>query len=106
MDINANINANINLDARYKSTDDVVAREVMGKTLIVPLTSGIGNMEDEIYTLNETGRSIWERIDGKHSLKNIADDLSIEYAAPLDIITHDVLGLVVELNRRKIVCIR
>jgi len=87
-------------------SDDIVSREIEGELIIVPIASGIGDAEDELYTLNETGRSIWERIDGKHSLKNIADDLSIEYTAPLDIITRDVLGLVVELNRRKIVCIR
>ncbi len=87
-------------------SDDIVSREIEGELIIVPIASGIGDAEDELYTLNETGRSIWERIDGKHSLKNIADDLSIEYAAPLDIIIRDVLGLVMELNRRKIVCIR
>lgn len=87
-------------------SDDIVSREIEGELIIVPIASGIGDNEDELYTLNETGRSIWERIDGKRSLKNIADDLSIEYAAPLDIITRDVLGLVGELNRRKIVCIR
>ncbi|MCX6701047.1 MAG: PqqD family protein [Methanomicrobiales archaeon] len=87
-------------------SDDIVSREIEGELIIVPIASGIGDTEDELYTLNETGRSIWERIDGKRSLKNIADDLVIEYAAPLDIITRDVLGLVGELNRRKIVCIR
>jgi hypothetical protein len=87
-------------------SDDIVSREIEGELIIVPIASGIGDMEDELYTLNETGRSIWGRIDGKHSLKYIADDLAIEYSAPLDIITRDVLGLAEELVKRKILVIK
>lgn len=87
-------------------SDDIVSREIEGELIIVPIASGIGDMEDELYTLNETGRSIWERIDGKCSLRNIAADLSGEYSASPDIITRDVLGLAGELVKRKILVIK
>ena len=87
-------------------SEDIVPREIEGELIIVPIASGIGDMEDELYTLNETGRSIWERIDGKRSIRDIAADLSVEYSAPLDIITRDVLGLAGELVKRKILVIK
>lgn len=87
-------------------SDDIVSREIEGELIIVPIASGIGDMEDELYTLNETGRSIWERIDGKRSLKNIAADLAKEYAATPDRITKDVIGLSGELVKRKILVIK
>jgi hypothetical protein len=58
----------------YVPSDDVVVREIEGELIIVPLVSGIGNIEDELFTLNETGRAIWERLDGKKSLKDLAKD--------------------------------
>jgi len=87
-------------------SDDVVSREIEGELIIVPIASGIGDMEDELYTLNDTGRAIWQRLDGKRTLRDVAADLAADYAAPVDRITRDVLGLVTELARRKIVCTR
>ena len=36
------------LEATYKPSDNVVAREIEGELIIVPLTAGIGNLEDEL----------------------------------------------------------
>ena len=87
-------------------SDDVVSREIEGELIIVPIASGVGDMEDELYTLNDTGRAIWQRLDGKRTLRDVAADLAADYAAPVDRITRDVLGLVTELARRKMVCTR
>lgn len=87
-------------------SEDVVAREIDGELIIVPIASGIGDMEDELYTMNKTGREIWRRLDGVKSLRLIAADLSAEYAAPAADVERDVLGLVTELARRKMVVAR
>lgn len=92
----------ISLNSIYKPSPDIVAREIEGELIIVPIVSGIGDLEDELYTLNETARSLWNRLDGKSTLVQIAKELSEEYDAPLDVIEHDVLGLVEELLKRKI----
>ena len=47
----------VDINAAYKASEEVVAREIEGELIIVPLTSGIGDMEDELFTLNETGRA-------------------------------------------------
>ncbi len=87
----------------YKPSDDIVARKIEDELIIVPLTAGVGDMEDELYTLRETGRVIWERLDGKRTLDDIAVMLRDEYDAPPGTIEQDVAGLVGELLRRKIV---
>ncbi len=92
----------IDINRIYVRSDDVVAREIEGELIIVPLTAGIGNMEDELYTLNETGKAIWDRLDGHHTLRQVIGELAEEYAAPSEDITHDVAGLVGELVQRKI----
>jgi hypothetical protein len=80
-----------------------VGRNIEGELIIVPLTSGIGDMEGEIYTLNETGRAIWEKLDGKKSLREVTEALKTEFEAAPEEIEEDVLGLMGELLKRRIV---
>ena len=96
----------LTLDKVCVPSEDVVAREIEGEIVIVPLASGIGDMEDELYTLNETGKAIWGRLDGKRSLSQIASELAAEYSAPAADIERDVLGLVGELARRKMISMK
>jgi hypothetical protein len=91
----------VKFDSCYKPSNDVVAREVMGKILIVPLISGIGDMEDEIYTLNETGRIIWDRLSRGQSVRSVIASLSGEFEAETCEIENDVTGLMKELIKRK-----
>ena len=87
-------------------SEDVVSREIEGELIIVPIASGIGDMEDELYTLNETGKAVWQRLDGKRTLREVAADLAEQYSSPADLIARDVLGLATELARRKMLVCR
>ena len=87
-------------------SEDVVAREIEGEMIIVPLTSGIGDAEDELYTLNDTGKAIWSNLDGARTLAQIAVDLAREYDAPFADIERDVIGLISELARRNMVVVQ
>ena len=96
--------AKVTLDGVYILSEDIVAREIEGELIIVPLTWGVGGAEDEqdaIFSLNEWGRAVWERLDGQRSLRAVAADLAAEYEALPDEIEADVLGLVGELVNRK-----
>lgn len=91
----------IEMNSVYVLSDDIVAREIEGEIIIVPLAAGIGDMEDELFSLNETGREIWRRLDGQHSLAAIVKDLTDEFEAPACTIEQDVCGLVTELVKRR-----
>jgi hypothetical protein len=93
----------VNLDAAYVPSDNLVCREIEGELIIVPLVAGMGDMEDELFTLNETGRAIWAKLDGKKSLKTVTKELAAEYEAPPGEIKKDVIGLAEELLKRKMV---
>jgi hypothetical protein len=84
-------------------SEEVVAREIEGELIIVPLAAGVGDMEDELYTLNATGRAVWSRLDGVKTLGEIAADLTKEYDSTAGEIEADVVGLVEELARRRMV---
>jgi hypothetical protein len=91
-----------NLDAVYAPSEDIVARTIEGELIIVPLAAGIGDLEDELFTLNETGKAIWDRLDGKKTLRDVLKELMSEFEAAEGEIEQDLIGLVTELVRRRI----
>ena len=96
----------ISLDQVYVPSEDIVAREIEGELIIVPLVAGIGDMEDELFSLNDTGKDIWCRLDGRTTLAGVANALAAEYGAQPDEIERDVVGLVGELGRRKMLVVK
>ena len=85
----------------YVPSEDVVAREIEGELIIIPLVAGIGDMEDELFTLNETGKAIWSKLDGKRSLKKVIEELAREFEASPGKIQRDVVGVIKELLKRR-----
>jgi hypothetical protein len=96
----------ITAKSTFTRSDDIVSREIEGELLIIPIASGIGDMEDELFTLNDTGKDIWNRLDGNRTLGDIASDLAQKYSAPPDVVIRDVIGLAGELAKRKIIIIK
>jgi hypothetical protein len=88
-------------EARFRPSGDVVARLIEGQLLIVPLVSGVGDLEDELYTLNETGRAIWEKLDGSRTIDEVAREMAREFDVAEDTARLDVINLVEELLGRK-----
>ncbi len=97
------MNAKVKLDVAYALSDEIVAREIEGELIIVPIGAGIGEMEDELFTLNETGKAVWDKLDGKKSLKDVVEKLSVKYKASSREIEKDVIILVEELLKRKMI---
>lgn len=93
----------VRLDAVYVPSEDIVAREIEGELIIVPLTAGFGDVEDDLFTLNETGQAVWRRLDGQTSLARVIADLAEEFEAPPGEIEAGVVALMEELVRRRIV---
>ena len=91
----------VNLNTIYAPSEDIVAREVAGEFIIIPITSGIGDLEDEMFTLNNTGQAIWNKLDGRRSLKDVVDSLVLEFQEKNSMIEKDSLGLVNELLKRR-----
>lgn len=89
------------MNKKYVVSEDVVAREVQEEFVIIPITSGVGDLEDEIFTLNETGRAIWEKLDGRRTLKQVAGELAKEFEGADAEIEKDVSGIVKELLDRR-----
>ena len=93
----------IERDTAFARSDDIVAREIQGVLVIVPVTSGIGDLEEELFTLNDTAKSIWDLLDGHRTVDEIVRELSAEYEVSADELAANVVGLLQELVGRKLV---
>lgn len=103
MEKNSAAAGDVHLDAAYAPSEDIVAREIEGEIVIIPLVANVGDIEDEFYTFNETGQAIWRKLDGRRTLRSVAAELAGESDAPLEVLEQDVLGLVGELASRRMV---
>ncbi len=85
------------LSDRFRRHADVVTRDILGETLLVPVSSQVADME-HIFALNDTGAFVWQRLDGETPLAAILDGLveafDVEPAPAWD----DLRGLVAELD--------
>jgi len=96
----------VTLESVCTPSDNVVAREIEGEIVIVPLVAGIGDADDELYTLNETGRAVWQKLDGERTLAIVITQLSQDFEAPLAELEADVIGFAAEMVRRGILAAR
>lgn len=81
-------------------SDEVVARVIDGALIIVPLTAGMGDLENDLFSLNETGAAIWHLLDGSRTLGEVAAALREQYEAEPGEIERDVSGIAAELLKR------
>jgi hypothetical protein len=93
----------IERDSAYARSNDLVAREIQGVLVIVPVTSGIGDLEEELFTLNDTAKSIWDMLDGRRTVSEIVAELAAEYEVSPVELDSDIVGLLEELVKRKLV---
>jgi hypothetical protein len=91
-----------NLHKVYFPLENLVVKEIHGELLIIPVKAGKVDLENEFFKINETGKALWDKLGDKKTLKEICRELSLEYDAPLELIEKDMLGLVEELLKRRI----
>lgn len=96
----------VTLDTVCVISENVVAREIEGDMIIVPLVAGIGDADDELYTLNETGKAIWQKIDGELTLGQVATVITEDFSSPEGEIEKDVLGFATEMVRRGMLAVK
>jgi hypothetical protein len=86
----------VDIKSCYKISKDVIAKKIEEKYLIVPLVSGVGDLDAEIYSLNRTGAMVWDELDGKKTLEEIILKFSEKFNISKKNIRKDVSDIVSE----------
>lgn len=73
----------------YKRSEKLVVRKIKEDSVIVPVSHDMSEM-DFLYTLNPTATFIWESINGKNSMEDIARKLESEFEVDIGTARSDV----------------
>jgi hypothetical protein len=73
----------------FTKDKDLVTRSIAGEMLIVPVRSGISDL-DCTYVLNEVGSRLWELLDERRPVNKIVEAICAEYEVPRDQATDDI----------------
>lgn len=93
----------INIKQYYSISDNLVSKEIEGELVIVPLISGIGNLDSEMYSLNRTGSAVWKKLDGKSSIENILHELVEEFDSEFNLLKNDIIELMEDLLKKELI---
>ena len=75
---------------------DIVARDIAGEHLLVPVRSGIAGI-DCLYTADEVGSFVYARLDGRRDAATLARLVSEAYVVEEERAIEDVLAFLGEL---------
>ncbi len=94
----------MDLLAIYDKSNQMTAKELEDEFIIVSIHTDQTMSSKELYFLNETGRELWQHINGKTTLKQLIENISSQYnSATQEQIREDVIDLVQDLLRHQII---
>jgi hypothetical protein len=91
----------LTMDTVIKKSGNVVFRKIEDEYILVPIVASAADVES-IYNLNETGATIWDKIDGKKSLSKIIEEMKAEYDDEGQL-ENNVLSFVNEMVESKLI---
>jgi len=80
----------------FQRSPDFVFRKIVEELVLVPIRRNVADM-DTIYTLNEVGAFLWERLQMPTSLDELEAAVLAEYDADADTVAADVAAFLGEL---------
>ena len=87
---------------RFAKKGEFVTRTIAGEAVVVPVRGRIGDL-DAIYHLNDVGAFIWNLLDGRTSVRDIAQAVREAYDVTLEYSERDTIQFVDELQSAGII---
>ena len=74
----------------------MLARRIVGETILVPVHGKLADLQ-RVFTLNAVAEFVWDRLDGRHTLGEIAADVAKEFEVTVEQALADVREHVTQL---------
>lgn len=85
------------LEKCFEKYPNIVSRMIADEVILVPIRRNVGDLES-IYTLNEVGAFIWDKIDGEKKLSEIRDLIVEEFDASTEEVEKDLIEFILKLE--------
>ena len=87
---------------RFIRNQDVVARQIEGELIIVPIRRGVGDM-NSLYTLNSVGSVLWEFMAEEHSLTEMVARICDEFEVTASQANSDIQAFLDSMLEEKLI---
>ncbi len=87
----------MNLKSLQKIKAGFVTREVGNELVLVPLTGNVAQMS-ELFTMNETGKFIWENINEDITIDELAEKMVETFEVSPEIARRDISGFLEKMS--------
>jgi Coenzyme PQQ synthesis protein D (PqqD) len=84
-------------ESKFEVNPAVVYREIEGQVLLMLPE------HHDLYTLNDTGKFVWQAIVEQRSLPEVSAALAARYNVPVSVISDDVQRLIDDLTIRQVI---
>jgi hypothetical protein len=84
------------LSRTYRKSEDVIARQIAGETLLVPIRGDLAGMQ-RIFALDTVGEYIWQQLDTETSLQTIHDAVLANFEVSGEQAEVDIQEFIAEL---------
>jgi hypothetical protein len=88
----------ISLKSVLSHSPSVVARKTGNEYVLVPVTDNIADMIS-VFTLNDTGAFIWEKINGERNVEELIAAVTEEYDIDKTVASDDVFSFVDKMSK-------
>lgn len=86
----------VELSTRYRKADNLVAREIAGETLLVPIRGRLADMR-RIFALDPVAAFIWQCLDAPCTPTEILELIQVEFDVPREKAKSDLLSFLSDL---------
>lgn len=94
--------ANSYLDAVFSKNDEVITREIVDETLLVPIKGEMTDLQS-IFALESTGAFFWQQLDGTTSVKQIVSLLLDEFEVERAELLQDLEQFISQLLKAQLI---
>ncbi len=85
------------LNCMFRKRGEIVAREIAGETLLVPVRGNLADMQ-RIFSLDPVGDFIWKQLDGEKDLEALLASITDNFEIERDVACADLLEFVQQLK--------
>jgi hypothetical protein len=84
------------LSPRYRKNEDVIARQIAGETLLVPIRGDLAGIQ-RIFALDKVAEYIWQQLDAETTLEAIRDGVLANFDVGMEQAEADIERFIAEL---------
>jgi len=88
--------------AHFIRNQDVVSRKIDGELIIVPIRSGVGDL-NSLYTLNPVGSVLWDFMTERHTISEMVERVCEEFDVTATQAQQDIEGFLDSLLEENLV---